>query len=109
VTENTSNSRIEMLKQYIAEDPADLFSLYALALEYAKAGNNSEAVKILEGVLKKDTYYLAAYYQLGKLHEQSGSVQLAKKVYEKGIDIAQKQHNTKTLNELRSALDSLED
>jgi Tfp pilus assembly protein PilF len=109
VTENTSNSRIEMLKQYIAEDPADLFSQYALALEYAKAGNNAEAVKILEVVLEKDTNYLAAYYQLGKLYEQAGSVQKAKEVYEKGVLIAQQQRNMKTLNELRSALDSLEE
>jgi Tfp pilus assembly protein PilF len=109
VTENTSNSRIEMLKQYIAEDSADLFSQYALALEYAKTGSNAEAVKILEDVLEKDANYLAAYYQLGKMHEQSGSIQPAKEVYEKGILIAQQQRNIKTLNELRSALDSLEE
>jgi tetratricopeptide (TPR) repeat protein len=106
---DTSKSRINILKQYISEDPTDSFSQYALALEYAKAGSNDEAISVLSELLKGDSNYLPAYYQIGKLYEQTHSIDRAKTAYEKGIVVAQQQKNTKTLNELRSALDSLED
>jgi predicted Zn-dependent protease len=106
---NSSQSRIEMLRQYLAEDPSDIFSQYALALEYAKAGNYIEAITLLNRLIEKDSDYLPAYYQLGQLCEETGSVEEAKHAYEKGISVARQQKEFKTLNELLAALDSMED
>jgi len=96
-----------MLKDYLAEDPDDTFSNYALALEYIGTGENKQAIELLEAVLKKDEQYLAAYYQLGKAYETSGRQEDAKKIYNEGIKIALNQKNQRTLNELKGAFDSL--
>lgn len=109
MTDNNSKSRIEILKQFITEDANDTFSLYVLALEYAKTGNLIEAIALLRQVLENDSQYLAAYYQLGSLYEESRNIKEAKEIYEKGIIVAQQQGNIKTLNELRSALAAQDD
>ncbi len=101
--------RIELLKGFLAEDPGDNFSLYALALEYVKLNNVTEAIQLLEKLLEKNPGYLAAYYQLGKLFEMQQQPDRASGVFEKGIEVARRQKNQKTLSELQSALDLLEE
>ena len=103
-----SNSRIEMLKQFLAADPADDFSEYAIALEYEKKGNRKDALFHLERILNRNPDYLATYYQAGRLYEAEKDLTKATAVYQKGIIVAGHQKNQKTLNELRSALELLE-
>ena len=50
---------------------------------------------------------MAVYYQLGALYALLGDISKAEETYTKGIEIATQQKNTKTLAELRSALDVL--
>lgn len=102
-------NRIEQLKEFIAEDPADVFSHYALALEYFNTGLNDEAEKEFLEVLKIKKDYLPVYYQLGKLYESKNDFKKAIEIYKKGIEIAKDQKNLKTLNELRSAMEELEE
>ena len=68
---DNSGTRIEMLKAYIADDPADPFLPYALALEYVRLNKNEDAISLLEKVLNLNPDYLPAYYHLGKLYEKS--------------------------------------
>jgi tetratricopeptide (TPR) repeat protein len=102
-----SNSKIEMLKEFLAADPADDFSEYALALEYEKSGDRKEALTHLEKIFDRNPSYLAAYYQAGRMYEAEKNFSSAATMYEKGMEIARQQGNTKTLNELRTALDML--
>jgi tetratricopeptide (TPR) repeat protein len=103
-----SNLRMEMLKRFLADDPADDFSEYALALEFEKAGNSNESRKLLENLLTRNPEYLAAYYQLGKLLEKENAGSRAASVYLQGMEVAERQQDQKTLNELRTALDMLD-
>ncbi len=100
--------RIEVLKNFLREDPDDNFSLYALSLEYIRINNITGAIALLEQLLQLNPDYLAAYYQLGKLFEQQQDFAQATGTFKKGLDIARKQKDQKTLNELQSALDLLE-
>ena len=104
---SSSLKRIEALKQYLADDPEDDFSQYALSLEYMQGENYLEAISNLENLLARNPEYLAAYYQLGKLYELQQRMEEAVAAYEKGLTVARAQHNIKTYNELRSALDLL--
>ncbi|MCX6291337.1 MAG: tetratricopeptide repeat protein [Bacteroidetes bacterium] len=104
---NISENRIESLKSFLKENPEDLFSQYAMALEYLHQDHVAVAVEILKRVLEQDKNYLAAYYQLGKAYEAMSSVDAAKQVYADGIRIAELQNNKRTLNELRGALETL--
>ena len=102
-------SRIDQLLELLKQEPDDQFLNYALALEYAKANEKSKAVLIIENILHQDENYLTGYYQLGQLLEQTGNSDKAKAVYSKGVEIAHKQKNNKTMGELNTALDLLED
>lgn len=104
-----SNSRLLQLQEMLKSEPHDSFLNYALALEYTKENNISEAISIIEEVLTHDENYLGAYYQLGKLYEQSGDNSKAISTYQKGVEIAKAQNNKKTLGELNEALWMLED
>ena len=101
--------RLEVLKEYLKSDPDDSFLNYALALEYAKKLEFDKALSILQNVIAKDENYLGAYYQLGKLYEQSNNSGEAIAIYKKGIQIAERLKNSKTLGELKEALMMLED
>ena len=102
-------SRIEQLRSFIADDPKDIFSKYALALEYAANEMIEEAIVELCKLKEIESDYLPLYYQLGKLFEKSGNILLAIDAYQAGIPIAQTQKNTRTLSELKSALEQLQE
>ncbi len=107
--DNSHNTRIEILKSYLKEDPEDSFSNYALALEYLNDNQDQLAVDMLEGILRKDENYLAAYYQLGKAYEKISRIEDARRTYKRGIPVGIRLGNQKTVSELRSAVDSLDD
>lgn len=99
-----SNPRIVQLKKFLEKDPADSFSRYALALEYANAGLLKEAQTEFETLLQNDPNYTATYYHLGKLYEKQGESVKAKMLYEKGIALTAKLGQTHANKELREAL-----
>lgn len=100
--------RLELLKKYVEEDPHDPFNWYALALEYA-AVNTNQALEILDTLLRDHPLYVPSYYQAGKLMEAHGNPARAMEIFEKGIQVAQQQRDTKAAQELRRALDELRD
>ena len=102
-----NNSRIEILKQYLADEPNDPFNLYALATEYS-SDKPHIALHYFEQLLEKHPDYLGTYYHAGKLYQAFGKLEKAKQVLEKGIALAQQQLKTKALNELQSALNELQ-
>ena len=104
---DNSATRVEMLKAYLAEDPADPFMKYALALEYIRLDKLNDAVSLLENVLKQNSDYLPAYYHLGKLYEKTSRNDDALRVYSEGMEVARSQKDLHTLSELQGAYDML--
>jgi Tfp pilus assembly protein PilF len=101
--------RIEILKGYLEEDSSDVFSRYALALEWLAEGNTQAAADELAAVLQADASYLAAYYQLGRALEMLQRRDDAAHIYRKGLDIARMQRQGRTEAELAMALEGLQD
>ncbi len=101
------SSRIENLKQMLANDPQDSFARYALGLEYVSSGRFEDAREIFEELRVLDPNYSATYYQLGKVYEQLGEESEARKIYEKGIYVASSQSDLHTKSELEEAMDGL--
>ena len=97
------------LEAYLAEDPQDPFLHYALALEYVKAGNQTEGLAELRWLMQNKPDYLATYYQLGKLYEQLNQHKEAIAVYRQGSELAEFLKNRHAFNELKSALDELDE
>lgn len=96
-------NRIEQLEQMLLEESGDNFVRYALALEYGSSGQHAKAVEYLKAVLNSDKNYLAAYYQLGKMHEVMGDWEKAAEIYSLGMEIAKTQGNQRTFSELKAA------
>ena len=103
------STRLEQLQQMLAQEPHDEFLQYAIAIEYFSAGNFEKAIDCFTKIIQTNADYLAAYYQIGKCYEALKQYDNAKNIYAKGIELAQKQSKTKTLNELKEALFLLED
>jgi tetratricopeptide (TPR) repeat protein len=92
--------RIELLEQYIREDPSDSFSRYALALEWA-AEDQDKAVALLLAVIKDNPQYVPAYYQAAVLLLEQNRIEETKIVVAEGIKMAAQQNDHKTIKELR--------
>lgn len=69
-----STERLEQLRALLAEDPADNFVRYAIALERKRAGDMEGAVNDLEALLSDDPKYVAAYYQLALMLADLGRI-----------------------------------
>ena len=100
-------NRIEILKGFLTQDPNDSFSRYALALEYVKSGQLSEARQEFETVCRNDPAYVATYFQLGQLYRSMGLSHDAEKTFRTGITVAAKAGDEHTRTELEGALESL--
>jgi tetratricopeptide (TPR) repeat protein len=103
------NDRLSQLEELLKDDPHDSFLQYGIALELAKKGNVPEAISRIEKLLSEKPDYIGAYYQLGQYYEAEGNNEEAIDTYKKGILVAQKINNVKTMNELREALQQLEE
>ncbi len=99
--------RIASLKNFLKDNPEDNFLQHALALEYAKIGNESEARLLFETILKRDAGYIGSYYHLAKLLERTGDASEAIRVYEQGMVNAKLAGDTHSFNELQAAYEDL--
>src|SRR5688500_10441580 len=59
-----SNDRLQQLRDMLAEEPADHFLRYAIALELKRAGEMEAAINDLEALLKDEPRHIPSYYQL---------------------------------------------
>jgi len=99
--------RIEKLKEFLKQNPADSFVQHAMALEYIKTGQDEEAKKLFEQVLEREPGYVGSYYHLAKLLERLEQTDEAAKVYEKGMEEAKKAADDLSYRELRGAYEEL--
>jgi len=96
------------LEAFLAEDPDDPFTHYALALEMLK-DDVQEGLSKMEWLLEHHPGYLATYYQLGKLYEAAGRTNEAIETYRNGMLLATLQQNKHAFGELKGAVDELEE
>ena len=99
--------RIEKIKEMLAGNPKDSFLCHALALEYIKLGNDSDARKLFESILENEPGYIGSYYHLAKLLERIDDTPAAILCYEKGMAAAKEANDLHAFGELRSAYEEL--
>jgi Tfp pilus assembly protein PilF len=97
-------SRIDTLRQLVADNPGNTFARYGLAMEYVRSGDLRTAVQEFEAVLTTDPKYSAAYYHGGQALEKLGELDQARDLYRRGIAQTRDPH---ALGELQAALDIL--
>jgi tetratricopeptide (TPR) repeat protein len=100
-------NRIEILKTMVAQNPADAFARYGLAMELIKAGDLAGGVAEFRTLLEHNPNYAAAYFHGGQALEKMGDVDQARAMYEKGIEVTSRTGDAHTRSELQAALDML--
>ena len=101
-------TRRELLEEFVADDPNDSFSRYALALELEKENRAIEATEQLQEVIARDPNYVPAYYHLGRILGRMGQIEDARAVYHRGLDAAISTGDQKTRGEIQEALELLD-
>lgn len=99
--------RIEKLKEFLKQNPTDSFLQHALALEYIKLGDDTQARSLFEDILNRQPDYIGSYYHLAKLLERNDQTDAAIKIYEKGMEEAKKAGENHAFGELRGAYEEL--
>lgn len=97
-----NSDRIELLKQFIKDEPSNPFNKYALAMEYYHS-NPNESLQLLRTLIQDHPDYLPTYFKTAHLLWDEELWGEADKVFQKGIELAIKQKDQKAILELRSA------
>ena len=102
-----AGNRLDTLKQLAAQDPANAFVRYGLAMEYTSSGELEKAVAEFQGILSVSPDYAAAYFHGGQTLEKLGRIEEARSMYERGIAVTTRTGDLHTRSELQGALDLL--
>jgi tetratricopeptide (TPR) repeat protein len=101
------DSRLDLLKNMVAQNPADSFARYGLAMEWARTGNLEQAVEEYRGLLAVNPDYAAAYYHGGQTLEKLGRPDEARALYRAGIEATTRTGDLHTRSEIEAALQLL--
>lgn len=100
-------NRLQQLQAMLEREPADAFLLYAIALEHKKLNEPQQAIAYLDRALQSDPGHCYAYYQKGQVLEASGDADGARRVYQRGIEVAKQKGDEKARGELEGALEMI--
>lgn len=101
-----NTSRIDQLLQFLTANPKDSFVKFALALEYAKLGDDDKTLSYFKEIISDDPGYTGTYYHLGKLYERLNEKKAAELTYEEGLKRTRGK-DQKAYQELQEALNQL--
>ena len=97
-----AQTRLEQLLNFLAEDPDDPFTLYAIATEY-RFIDLDKALFYYEKLLTEHQDYTGTYYHAGKLYAERGRFDQAEATFRKGIELTQARGERNALRELQAA------
>ncbi len=96
--------RLDVLLGFLNEDPTDPFTLFAIASEFRKLGDDNQALAYFDRLIAGHPAYVGAYYHRGKLLESMGRTDDAIDAYTRGIRVAEEQRDIHARAELQDAL-----
>ena len=102
-----SATRSDVLKSMLAQDPANTFARYGLAMEYINSGELDLGVSEFQRLMETNPDYVAAYFHGGQTLEKLGRIEDARATYERGLEACQRTGDGHTQSEIRTALDLL--
>ena len=100
-------NRLQMLTEFLQQNPDDAFARYGLAMEYSKAGQTAQALAEFNKLLELHPDYSNGYFMAAQLLERSGRTPEARQMLEKGVEAARRTGNKHALSEMAGMLDEL--
>jgi len=102
-----STTRLEKLMEMVAQNPADSFLRYGLAMEQRNAGNLEAAITEFRALTAADPNYSAAYFHGGQTLERLGRIDEAREMYRKGVEVTARKGESHAQSEMQAALELL--
>lgn len=103
----TGKSRKQQIEELLAEDPNDPFLRYGLAMEYAGAGQDEEAVRCFQELLQVAPDYVPAYMQAGRTLVRLHREDEARAMFRAGIAVARQKGDEHAAGEMEGFLENL--
>jgi len=103
----TEPSRLQMLAQFLEQNPGDAFARYGLAMEYSKAGQTEQALAEFKKLLELHPDYTNGYFMAAQTLERNGHTAEAKKMLESGVEAAKRTGNKHAMAEMSGMLEEL--
>jgi len=103
----TEPNRLEMLTQFLEQNPNDAFARYGLALEYSKLGQTETALQQFNKLLELHPDYTSGYFMAAQTLARTARNDEAKAMLQKGIESAKRTGNRHAQNEMQAMLDEL--
>ena len=103
----TETNRLEMLTQFLEQNPNDAFARYGLAMEYSNQGQIETALQQFNKLLELHPDYTNGYFMAAQTLVKADRTEDAKAMLNKGIESAQRTGNRHALSEMTSMLDEL--
>ncbi len=100
-------TRLEQLLELRRDNMNDPFLIYALAMEYAKEGDQQQALTYYEVLLSEHEQYVGTYYHAGRLYETLERLEDARETYLKGMAITKQKGDHHAFMELQAVYHSL--
>lgn len=100
-------TRLEMLAQFLEQNPNDAFARYGLALEYSRLGQTEVALQHFNRLLQTHPDYTNGYFMAAQTLAKAERNGEAKAMLQKGIESAQRTGNRHALNEMSAMLDEI--
>jgi tetratricopeptide (TPR) repeat protein len=103
----TEPNRLELLTQFLEQNPNDAFARYGLALEYSKLGQTETALQQFDKLLELHPDYSNGYFMAAQTLARLERNDEARAMLLKGIDSAKRTGNRHALNEMSAMLEEL--
>ncbi len=100
-------SRLQMLTEFLQQNPSDAFARYGLAMEHSKAGQTEQALAEFTKLLELHPDYTNGYFMAAQTLERDGRTAEARKMLENGVEAARRTGNKHALSEMSGMLDEL--
>jgi predicted Zn-dependent protease len=102
------NQRLEMLKQILADDPANTLARYGMAMEYAGMGETDTALAEFNTLIASNPEYANAYFMAAQTLARVDRNDEAKALLQRGIAAAQRAGNRHAESEMQAMFEELE-
>lgn len=99
--------RIAMLTEILAQNPADAFARYGLAMEYSKAGDIEQAMVEFKTLIEKNPDYTPGYFMAAQTLASASRIDEAKRMLVDGIASARRTGNQHAQSEMTAMMEEL--
>ncbi len=100
-------TRLEKIEAMLADDPADPFLHYSLAMELDKAGDHERSLTEFRGLMTSAPPYVPAFFMAAQQLARLDRIDAARGVLRDGIEQARQSGNTHAAGEMSEFLTSL--